>query len=182
MPEGMAARGSTRFASAASSHPGIPELRQQVRQIVRDIDGLYGHLHPSRLDYLGLMEAVEFLCKELSRAREVQIDFQCEGAAIEIRKDVSQCLYRVLEESLENAFKHSGSRQFEVSLAFAPHGIRLTVRDWGIGFDPDEALKKPGLGLIGMQERVKLVAGELSIESEPNRGATIHACVPIDLS
>jgi PAS domain S-box-containing protein len=170
------------LASTASSQTAIPELRKEVRQIVRDIGALYGHLHPSRLDYLGFPAAAEFFCNELSRTRKVQVDFQCEGAPIEIRKDVSRCLYRVLEEALENAFKHSRSRQFEVSLAFAPHEIRLTVRDWGIGFDPEEAMKKPGLGLISMQERVKLVAGELSIQSELNRGAIIQARIPIDLS
>jgi signal transduction histidine kinase len=80
-----------------------------------------------------------------------------------------------LQEAIQNAAKHSGSRHFEVSLS----EVELTVRDSGIGFDPEEAMKGRGLGLTSISERLKLVNGDLSIDSQPQRGATIRARVPL---
>jgi signal transduction histidine kinase len=84
-----------------------------------------------------------------------------------------------LQESLQNATKYSGSQDFDVSLIGQANEIHLTVRDWGTGFDNEAALKGQGLGLTSMKERMKLVNGELSIESQPGRGTTVHARVPL---
>jgi signal transduction histidine kinase len=85
-----------------------------------------------------------------------------------------------LQEALQNATKHSGSRQFQVSLKGGANEIELTVHDSGAGFEPEEATKGRGLGLTSMQERLKLVNGQLSIDSKPQRGTTIHARVPLN--
>jgi signal transduction histidine kinase len=82
-----------------------------------------------------------------------------------------------LQEALQNAIKHSGSQQFEVSLIGKANEIHLTVRDWGTGFDPAVAMKGHGLGLTSMKERLKLANGALSIYSKPGSGTTIHARV-----
>jgi signal transduction histidine kinase len=92
---------------------------------------------------------------------------------------VSLSLFRVLQEALQNAVKHSGSRHFEVTLTGTSDEIELTVRDMGVGFDPQTAMKSRGLGLISMQERIRMLKGEFSIASHLNRGTTIHAIVPI---
>jgi signal transduction histidine kinase len=84
-----------------------------------------------------------------------------------------------LQEALQNAIKHSGSRRFQVSLSRTSNEIFLTVHDSGIGFDPVEAIKGRGLGLTSMKERLKLVYGELSIESQLRAGTTIHVHVPV---
>jgi signal transduction histidine kinase len=83
-----------------------------------------------------------------------------------------------MQEALQNAVKHSGVRRFEVELHGALDGIHLTVRDAGLGFDPEVLVNNRGLGLISMQERVNLVEGTFSIESRPNLGTTIHVRVP----
>jgi len=85
----------------------------------------------------------------------------------------------VLQESLQNAAKHSGVRHFEVDLHGTPDGIQLTVSDLGAGFDLQDAINHRGLGLISMRERLQLVRGELSIRSQPGRGTTVVARVPI---
>jgi signal transduction histidine kinase len=90
-------------------------------------------------------------------------------------------LYRVLQEALQNAVKHSGARHFYVSLAGKTDAIELAVQDSGAGFKLDEAIKGQGLGLASMKERMKLVDGELSMESQLNQGTTIRARVPFDL-
>jgi signal transduction histidine kinase len=83
-----------------------------------------------------------------------------------------------LQESLHNSVKHSGVRRVEVRLWGTSDEIHLTVSDSGLGFDSEAAKAAPGLGLVSMEERLKLVDGELSIESKPQRGTTIHARVP----
>jgi signal transduction histidine kinase len=93
--------------------------------------------------------------------------------------DFSLCFFRVLQEALRNAAKHSGVRHFEVRLWGTPGEIHLTVRDSGAGFDSQAAKESPGLGLISMEERLKLLNGTFSIESQPQRGTTIHAHLPL---
>jgi signal transduction histidine kinase len=88
------------------------------------------------------------------------------------------CLYRVLQEALQNAVKHGVAQKVEVSLYGGVDRIELTVHDLGLGFDPD-ATKEHGLGLINMKERLAAVHGELDIASKPQHGTTIRARVPL---
>jgi signal transduction histidine kinase len=132
------------------------------------------------LEHLGLAAAAASFCKDLSHRQRVKIDFHCEGIPKELPKEISLCLYRVLQEALQNSAKHSSSQGFEVSLRGESNAIQLTVRDWGIGFEPGEAVKKHGIGLTRMQEHLKLVDGKLLIESQTKKGATIHARVPLE--
>jgi signal transduction histidine kinase len=128
---------------------------------------------------LGLAAAAEGFCRELAARQQVEIYCQSEGIPADLPEVVSLSLCRVLQEALQNAVKHSGSRHIEVSLCCVPNEIRLTVRDGGAGFNPSEAMKGSGLGRISMKERLKLVNGEFSIESKPQHGAIIRAWVPI---
>jgi signal transduction histidine kinase len=109
----------------------------------------------------------------------VQIDLHSENIPKDLSQEISLCVFRVLQEALQNAIKHSGSRRFQVSLSRTSNEIFLTVHDSGIGFDPVEAIKGRGLGLTSMKERLKLVDGELSIESQLRAGTTIHVRVPL---
>jgi len=93
--------------------------------------------------------------------------------------DISLCFFRVLQEALHNSVKHSGGQRFEVRLWGTSDEIELTVKDSGVGFDREAAKGSRGLGLISMEERLKLLNGTLSIESQPQQGTTIHARVPL---
>jgi signal transduction histidine kinase len=166
-------------ASAANLKLGIEEANKQVSGVGDDIQALSHRLHNSKLEYLGLTAAVDSFCRELSDRHGVEIDFHSEGIPKELPKEKSLCLFRVMQEALQNATKHSGSRRFEVSLIGALNEVNLTVRDLGTGFDPEGAVKGSGLGLISMKERMKLVGGELSIESQPQLGTTIYARVAL---
>jgi signal transduction histidine kinase len=92
--------------------------------------------------------------------------------------ELSLSLFRVLQEALRNAAKHSGVKRFEVRLWGSTGEIQLTISDLGAGFDTETAMKTTGLGLTSMQERLRLVHGELSINSQPRGGTTIHARIP----
>jgi len=166
-------------AWAAELESQIGEVRKQIADLGRDIQALSHRLHSSKLEYLGLASAAASFCRELSDRHGVEIDFQSENISRDVPKEVSLCLFRVLQEALQNAIKHSGSRQFQISLRGGANEIELTVHDSGIGFEPEEALKGRGLGLTSMQERLKLVDGKLSVDSKPQRGTTIQARVPL---
>lgn len=157
----------------------IGEASEQLADIGKEIQGLSHRLHSPKLELLGLAAAVSVFCKEFSNRQNVEIDFQSENIPRNVPADTSLCLYRVLQEALQNAAKHSGSRQFQVSLGSGAGGIELTVRDSGLGFDPNKAIKGEGLGLTSMKERMKLVRGELSIHSEVKGGTTVQARVPL---
>jgi signal transduction histidine kinase len=108
----------------------------------------------------------------------MEIDFKSDDLPSSVPPEISLCLFRVLQEALHNAAKHSGVRQFDVQLKETANEIHLTVSDCGVGFNLETARKAGGLGLNHMQERLKLVKGSFSIDSQPNRGTTIHARVP----
>ena len=89
-------------------------------------------------------------------------------------------MFRVLQEALQNAVKHSGERHFSVELQGTSGEIQLRVSDSGVGFDQQDAINRRGIGLISMRERLRLVCGEFSIESKPGCGTTIRARVPVN--
>ena len=155
------------------------ELKKQTSEIATDIQSLARQLHSSRLDYLGLIPAMQSFCTELSKNRKVEIDFTHECIPPTVAQEISLCLFRVMQEALHNAVKHSGVQQFEVKVQASPTEIYLTVRDSGLGFDPELARGAQGLGLISMRERVRLVKGTISIASRPHRGTEISVRVPL---
>ena len=157
----------------------IQDIQKEVQEIGSDIQALSHRLHSSKLEYLGLEGACAGLCRELSEAHNVEIEFHSDGVRTDLSKEISLCLFRVLQEALQNAIKHSGSRLFQVSLVDGTNAIDLTVHDSGAGFDKEKAIDGRGLGLTSMKERLKLVDGRLFIESKLGQGTSIHAFVPL---
>ena len=155
----------------------IEEICECVANLGSDIQALSHRLHSSKLDYLGLVSAARGFCMEFSLQQRVETTFHSEDIP-NIPVEVALCLFRVLQEALQNAVKHSGVKQFEVSLKGSLHEIDLVVHDSGSGFDAERAMKEHGLGLTSMRERLRLAGGQLFIESKPERGTTIHARVP----
>ena len=146
----------------------------QLRDLATDIQAISRQLHASHLEYLGLASAAGALCRELGAQKQVEIDFRCDPVLPRLARDTSLSFYRVLQEALQNAIKHSGVRAFKVELAGSETEIRLSVGDEGVGFDPERADRHLGLGLISMRERMRLVRGEFALESSPGHGTTIR--------
>src|SRR5437016_12740436 len=155
------------------------ELRRQTSEIAADIQSLSHELHAAKLQYLGIAAAMRGFCQEFGEQQKAKIDFQTHDLASPLSPDISLSFFRVLQEALHNSAKHSGVRHFEARLWGTSGQIDLMVQDFGVGFDSEAAEKSRGLGLMSMQERVKLVKGTLLIESQPKRGTTIHARVPL---
>jgi len=165
--------------SAVDLRDHIHHARDRLSDIAKDIQALSHRLHSSKLEYLGIVAAANSFCKELSEQQKVQVEFNHADMPRAVPKEISLCLFRVLQEALQNAVKHSGARHFHVELRGTSDEIRLTVSDPGVGFDWHGAMNRPGLGLISMRERLQLVNGEFSIDSDPGRGTTICARVPL---
>jgi PAS domain S-box-containing protein len=158
----------------------LSHAQSRIAEISNDVQALSHRLHSSKLDYLGLTAAATSFCKELSEKAKVEVQFHHSAVPSIMPKEVSLCLFRVLQEALQNAIKYSGVRVFHVNLRSSPDGLELTVSDDGIGFDKHEgAASRQGLGLISMSERLQMVHGVLDIRTHPGGGTTISAWVPL---
>ena len=155
----------------------IEQVRAEVIDLVKDVQSLSHRLHPPRLEYLGIAEAAAALCAEISRQQGIEVCFHAESVPEGVPRRIVVCLYRVLQEGLHNAIKHSDTSKVEVLLRGRAGQIELRIDDFGVGFDV-EATQGCGLGLTSMRERVKAVNGQFFVRSKPERGTSILACVP----
>jgi PAS domain S-box-containing protein len=156
----------------------VPELRNQMTELSNDVQAMSHDLHSSKLEYLGVVAGIKSWCKEFGERQKMQIDFRSEVSSV-LPLGVGLSLFRVLQEALNNAIKHSGVKRVEVRLREDSGEIHLVIGDLGRGFDVEAASKGKGLGLTSMRERVRLVNGTISIESKPMGGTTIHVRVPL---
>jgi signal transduction histidine kinase len=156
----------------------LDELRRDTSAITHDVHRLSHRLHSSTLDYLGLVPALQKLVTEFSERHNISITFTHTSLPPSLPSEVSLCLFRIAEESLTNIAKHSQARSATIQVAGAPDGIHLTVEDAGAGFDMATLGSKPGLGLVSMQERLRVLHGTVQVDSAPSRGTRIDAWVP----
>jgi len=154
----------------------IAELTSECSSELHDISH---QLHPSRLDTLGLVATLRSFCKEFSLQHHLRVQFVHQDVPEQVPKDISLCLFRVVQEGLRNVVKHSGAAEVAVELARHGDQIDLCISDAGAGFDPAFTKVDAGLGLISMRERLRLVGGHLSIESEVSHGTRIRARTPL---
>ena len=156
----------------------VQELRNQVTDISNDVQALSHDLHSSKLEYLGVVAGIKSWCKEFAERQRMEIDFKSDVPTA-VPLEIGRSLFRVLQEALHNAVKHSGVKRVEVQLREESGEIHLITSDSGKGFGVEAALQGKGLGLTSMRERVRLVNGTISIESKPMDGTTIHVRVPL---
>jgi PAS domain S-box-containing protein len=157
----------------------LSHAQNRITEISKDVQALSHRLHSSKLDYLGLTAAARSFCKELSDKAGVEVQFSPSAVPSTLPKEVSLCLFRILQEALQNAVKYSGVKVFRVNLCGTPDGMELTVSDDGIGFDEHDWSSRQGLGLISMRERLQMVDGAFDIRTHPGGGTTISARVPL---
>jgi signal transduction histidine kinase len=137
-------------------------------------------LHPAILDDLGLPAAVGALADDFTKRHGIEITFRDRHFPRRISMELASCLYRVVQESLANISKHSQSPKVAIRLAGTGRGLRLSIRDYGVGFDVHAARNhRTSLGIVSMEERVRMVEGTLSIWSFPRRGTRIRVTIPV---
>jgi signal transduction histidine kinase len=136
------------------------ELWDRAGVIATSVHELSHQLHPLKLEMMGLVPAIADLQRELSLQHGMTIRFSHHDVPADIPRDVALCVFRIAQEALRNAIKHSDAEEVAVHLAGSPSGLTLTVTDDGVGFDPDPEGSE-GLGLVSMRERLEPVAGAL---------------------
>ena len=154
-------------------------IKESLVRLSEDIHALSRQLHPSILDDLGLVRAVEAESDRFSRKKGIRVFFNHEELPPAIPRDIALALYRVTQEGLRNIAKHSGATTAHVELQGLPDAIFLTVADTGCGFDSRNGRQKPGVGLASMKERIELVHGSITIDSTPGEGTVINVRVPL---
>jgi signal transduction histidine kinase len=168
--------------SAESMRKHLSSLRTQTEGISNDLRDTAHQLHPSVVDHLGLPAALQSLCADFSKQEKTEVHFRQRSVDIPIPPTIGLCLYRVTQEALRNVAKHSGARQATVCLLLTKSRILVSVRDFGAGFDLAFVGAKKGLGIVSMEERVRLVFGTLTIRSRPAVGTrvVVEVAVPKD--
>jgi len=156
----------------------VQELRKQTTEISNAVQALSHELYSSKLEYLGAVRGMKSWCNEFGERQGLQIEFKGPESKMSLPPEVGLSLFRVLQEALHNAAKHSGVRRIEVQLREDSGEIHLIVSDLGKGFDVETAMQGRGLGLASMQERIRLVNGTIDIQSMPMGGTTVHVRVP----
>jgi len=156
------------------------EMRKQLTDLSNDVQALSHDLHSSQLEYLGVVAGMKSWCKECGERRGMQIDYRHDVQSA-FPREIGLCLFRVLQEALHNAAKHSGVKRIQVQLSENSGEIHLSIKDLGKGFDVEAVKQRRGLGLISMRERVRLVSGTITIDSKPMGGTTIDVRVPLEL-
>lgn len=175
----MSAAGLRGDADAAELRAVLEAGIELIDTEIDNISALIAELRPAALDEIGLVPALHTLAERKQRESGIAIDVlvRLDGEG-RLPPEAESVLYRLIQEGLSNAVKHSGATRIEAVLERSGDLVEVTVRDDGKGFDPESA--DGGFGLVGMRERVELAGGELLIEAAPGRGSTISATIPVD--
>jgi signal transduction histidine kinase len=166
----MASAGSMNIAGGR-----LETIREELDTLCSDVHCMSHDLHSYKLQHLGLKCALKDLSRRLSKPN-FSVGVHIDASDEPISKQVSLCLYRIAQEALNNAFRHSRALEVTVTVAKIQSLVYLTIKDTGVGFETKSI--PLGLGLISMTERVKLVGGQLRLNSTPGRGTEIWVAVP----
>jgi len=151
----------------------IKKLAEASVNVIRNMTLL---LRPSMLDDFGLVPALEWQAREVSKRTGLRVQVSAEETADELSDDYKTCIYRVVQEALHNCARHAQARSVKVVVKQEPHKLLLSVEDDGRGFD---ARRVRGLGLVGMAERVNHLGGAFEIKSLPGAGTKVAVQLPI---
>ena len=168
--------------AAASLAKETPELRQRLQSIQRlaetcmnTVRNLALLLRPSMLDDLGLVPALRWQAREVAKRTGMKVRVQAEDLAGDLSDEYSTCIYRVVQEALNNSVRHAHARSVRIQVSGGAADVRLAIEDDGDGFDIPNAR---GVGLAGMAERVRNAGGHFQVDSTPGHGTTLSVMLP----
>jgi len=156
----------------------LAALQKETIALAKDLRSLSHELHPGMLEHLGLADALRTRCDEASVETGIPVICRVGSGVNAVGADVSLCLYRVAQEALRNVARHAQARQATLSLSSQNGNLVMNITDDGRGFDAGAAAQHAGLGLISLDERVRMLDGTLEIKSSPGAGTTISVTLP----
>jgi signal transduction histidine kinase len=168
--------------SPRSAKQQLQELVNSAGELGADIHTVSHRLHSATLESLGLGPGVSSLCKEFTDRYGIKIDYSADNIPRIVDPDVALCLFRIVQEALQNLRKHSGAARAEVSLIKRGDKIFVSIYDLGKGFDLGGAKAHEGLGIQSMGERARLLSGRFEIHSKPGRGTRVEATIPLPMT
>lgn len=154
----------------------VARIKSAAETAVKSIRDMALLLRPPMLDDLGLLPALEWQGREVSRRGEMEVDVQAENVSEQLADETKVCIYRLVQEALNNAGTHSGAKHAKVMVVQNKETISAEIADDGHGFAADRVR---GMGILGMEERVKRLGGQFAIKSEPGKGTRVKAELPL---
>jgi signal transduction histidine kinase len=165
--------------SPRSAKQQLQELMNSASELGADIHTVSHRLHSATLESLGLEPGISSLCKEFTDRHGIEIDFSADKIPRVVDPNVALCLFRIVQEALQNLRKHSGVARAEVRLIKHADRIFVSVYDSGKGFDMNDMKAHEGLGIRSMGERARLLGGRFEIHSKPGKGTRVQAEIPL---
>jgi two-component system sensor histidine kinase UhpB len=162
---------------AAGLDTEFHRIYEQTSLLFENVRALSHQLHPSALRHAGLLAATDALCRAFKQQHPMEVEFE-QHSIDPIPDDVALCAYRVTQEALRNVARHADASHVSVRLSRTAGELTLVVIDDGRGFDTDDARRRGGLGLVAMEERVRLVRGQLDISSGRD-GSRVAVRIPV---
>ncbi len=156
----------------------LTEVREITHSTLEKMRSLSQMLHPAVLDDYGLAKGIEWYADVFQKQTGIQTRAIVEGTPVRVTGQLAINCFRIMQEALNNAAKHSSTKTAEVKVSFTPDLLTLSIRDFGIGLPSVKRGTDPGLGLIAMRERASIIGGQLKIDSVPNGGTTVSVTVP----
>ncbi len=160
--------------------PSIQKMRDGLIRLSEDVHALSYQLHPSVLDDLGLVEALKAECDRFARLETIRVETRISEFEEKLPPTAALGIFRIAQEALRNIGRHANASEAEVYLMSVDGGVQLKICDNGIGFDSKRHRERPSLGLASMQQRTRLLGGELDVASIPGRGTTVLARIPLE--
>jgi PAS domain S-box-containing protein len=156
----------------------VQTMKEEIIKLSKDIHDISRQIHPAILDDLGLVKAIKSECDTFTQREGINVEYETENIPSSIPRNVKICIYRIMQESLRNIAKHADADKAYVSLICSDGNLFLTIRDNGIGFDTSHIPDQKGIGLKSIDERVRLIQGEFSVQSKPGEGTVIKVTAP----
>ena len=157
----------------------VSSLEARIKQLSRAMNNRAHQLHSSCLETLGLVSAIHGFCREFSTQYAISVEFREHGIPFHMPSNISLCLFRIVQEGLQNVAKHSKAANCRVELTAEDGEVLLSITDSGVGFDPASLKRQTGFGLISMRERLRMVRGQVRLFSSPKAGTRLEIRVPV---
>jgi signal transduction histidine kinase len=168
---------STQLGRDAKLQEMVQRIKTVAERTVQTVRNMALLLRPSMLDDLGLVSAVEWYAREVSRRGEIEVEVKADNVSETLPDTLMVCIYRIVQEAVNNAQRHAHAKNVTIELREIPTAVLVQIKDDGSGFD---AKRTRGMGLLGMEERVKRLGGTIAIDSRPGAGTIIRAELPLD--
>jgi signal transduction histidine kinase len=175
----LAAKMEIDCSDSEKNRQGLRRIQEEMTQLLGDLHDIARQLHPQIIEDLGLPDAVASFCTSFSKYEGIPIEFVPGELPAEMPRKTALNLYRIIQESLSNTAKHAKATSVHIDLGTRAGSLHLSIKDDGVGFDPDAIRGKKRLGLVSLRERASIIGGNIDISSAPGSGTTVSVEVPL---